>query len=203
MNFTVQAREDELQRLLVLKNVGWEGAGWGEVCVEDWEEGLGEEEGEKEFGFMVVGRSVLFDTTTTINQTFVVSFPPSSSSSRQLPSSCDASLWDPSPLSLYGIQTFPSGVTLLPPSLRSSSLTITTKALSPCIDIGMSKDILTPFNFDWEFLTPVPEGLVGVDPNNWVVGGGAVLTIPGEVLKDRESFPMNEPVAIKVIIFFS
>ena len=206
MDFTVRAREEELDTVMEWRNVGWVGAGWGKVCVmEEWEGALGEREGEeREYQFEVEGVSVLFGTVATVNHTFIVSFPSSSSLSRQISaSSCTPSLWDTSPFSIYGIQTYPSGLTLLPPLLRSSTLTITTKALSPCLDIGMSKDILAPFAFDWAFLEPIPEGLVDVNPNDWVIGGGgAIMMIPSLFLDDRGAFPMNEPVGIQVLFYF-
>ena len=95
---------------------------------------------------MVEARNVLWESVVVANYSFDATLSSSSSSSSS--SSC-SSLWDPSPNSLYGIQTFPSGLSLLPSSLRSSSLTITTKALSFCEEIGKAKDILAPFTFNW------------------------------------------------------
>ena len=205
VDFTVRAREEELGMVIEWRDVGWVGAGWGKVCVkEEWEGGLGEREGEEqEYQFEVEGVSELFGTVATVNHTFIVSFPSSSSLSRQISDfSCAPSLWDTSPFSLYGIQTYPSGLVLLPPLLRSSTLTITTKALSPCLDIGMSKDILAQFSFDWVFLDPIPDGLVGVNANDWVTGGGAVMRVPSLFLEDRRTFPMNEPVGIQVTFMY-
>ena len=48
----------------------------------------------------------------------------------------------------------------------------------------MSKDILAPAQFSWEFVGSVPEGLDDVDPNDWAVG--TRLVIPSDVLVDRE-----------------
>ena len=195
MNYTVQTSEGKLE--VEWQEKGWVGAGWGEVCVEDW--GVIEEEGDREFTFVVEGKSVLFGTVARATHTFNVSFPSSISSPRQI-SACPPLLWDFSPLSLYGIQTFPSGLSLLPPSLRSSPLSIITKALSPCSAIGMSKDILAPFIMDWTFMDPIPDGLAGLDANDWAEG--ALLVVPSVFLEDRRAFPMNEPVGIKVNIFF-
>ena len=172
-------------------NVGWEGAGWGEFCVEEWGGLI-----EKNYTFEVEGRSVLFGTIETAFHSFNLFI--SSSSSRQIEDTCSPSLWDITPNALYGIQTYPSNLQLLPASLRSTPLTITTKALSPCKNIGMAKDILLPFVLNWTFLEPIPDGLVNVDPNAWAVGGGGVLNIPYLFLEDRDAFPMNQPVGIQV-----
>ena len=187
--------ERELEGLFEWEEVGWVGAGWGEVCVEDWGRLL-EGEGEREFSFTVEGTSVLFGTVAQVNQSFIVSLPSSSSSSSRQVSSCSPSLWDSSPLSLYGIQTYPSGLSLLPPSLRTSPLSITAKALCPCSSVGMSKDILAPFTFNWTFMDPIPNGLADVDANDWANGG--LLVMPKMFLEDRGAFPMNQPVGIQV-----
>eukprot|EP00009_Paramoeba_aestuarina_P000425 CAMPEP_0201514108 /NCGR_PEP_ID=MMETSP0161_2-20130828/6022_1 /ASSEMBLY_ACC=CAM_ASM_000251 /TAXON_ID=180227 /ORGANISM="Neoparamoeba aestuarina, Strain SoJaBio B1-5/56/2" /LENGTH=799 /DNA_ID=CAMNT_0047910563 /DNA_START=939 /DNA_END=3335 /DNA_ORIENTATION=+ len=76
-------------------------------------------------------------------------------------------------------------------------MTITVKALDECTDIGMAKDILVPSSqLTWEFLGSVPSGLVGVDPNDWAVG--TRLVIPSSVLSDRDSFPPEEFVRMRV-----
>ena len=191
----MQTSDSDLEGLLELKQEGWVGAGWAEVCIEGWEGVLVGGE-KREFTFLVEGRSVLLGSVATTNQSFTVSLPSSPSSSRQL-DSCDPSLWDSTPSSLYGIQTYPSGLSLLPPSLRSFPLTIITKALSPCTSIGMSKDILAPFSMEWNLMDPIPEGLETIDINSWANGG--VLVIPSLFLEDRDAFPMNEPVGIQVI----
>ena len=197
VEFTVQFRELELEGVLEWTDIGWVGAGWGEVCVEDWERVIGE--GERKLSFVVEGRSVLLGSVAVANYAFVVSLS-SLSSTRQIQTSCDPTLWDTSPNSLYGIQTFPSGISLLPPTLRFSPLTITTKALSPCSSIGMSKDILAPLTFKWSFLDPIPKGLVDVDANDWA--DGVLIVVPSEFLENRDAFPMDEPVGIQVRHYF-
>ena len=164
----------------------------------DWR-GLIGDRWEEIYRIRVVGRSILFGSVASTHQSFTV-FPSSSPSKSPSTLPCDPSLWDTSPDSLYGIQTFPSGLSLLPPSLRSSPLTIITKALSPCPSIGLSKDILAPFTFEWAFLDPIPEGLMGVDINDWADGG--VLVVPSSILENRGAFPMNEPVFIGVSLSF-
>ena len=209
VNYTITSPTDPiLERTLQYKNIGWVGAGWGEVCIEEWEglkEGMWE---EKEYSFQITAESILFQTTTTTNHSFYLSYsppPPSSSSSvrsvsRSLPSCSPPLLWDTTTPSLFGIVTYPSLSQPLPSSLRSSPLTITTKALSPCPTIGMSKDILIPFDFNWTLMDPIPDGLVDVDANDWSVGG--TLVIPSEVMEDRTKFPMNVPVTIQVYFLF-
>ena len=195
IDFQLNSNDNDLLDALVLSDVGWVGAGRARVCMEadDWE--LLDQ--EQTYTFEVEGTSNLFGTTTTSSFSFVLS----SSSSRSITSprqgsSCDPSLWDASPSSLYGIQTYPSGNTLFPSSLRSYSMPITAKALSPCSEIGMAKDILAPSVFSWEFVGSVPDGLDGVDLNNWA--NGTRLVIPSDVLLDREAFPPNELVRIRV-----
>ena len=188
--------EQKLKRALKWENVGWEGAGWGELCIEDW----GELD-EKEYTFVVEGESVLFGTVATANHSFVVSYSSSSSFPDQIDDSCSPLLWDTTP-NLYGIETYPSNLQLLPSSLRSFPFIITTKALSPCKNIGMSKDILIPMIFNWTFLDPIPDGLVGVDPNDWVLEGGGIMNIPTFFLEDRGAFPLDKPVGIQVLCIF-
>ena len=198
--FTVTSSSSTLNDLLIWNNVGWKGAGWGEVCIEDWGELIGElgEEIRQEFSFEVEGTSILFGSVTNARHSFSVFFG-NSSSSTPSSSRCLPSLWDLTPDNIYGIQTYPSGNQILPPSLRSSPFTITTKALSPCLSIGMSKDILIPFTFDWSFLEPIPRPLLDVNLNDWSIG--ADLVIPSSILEDREAFPMDQPVGIQVIFF--
>ena len=154
---------------------------------------------------------MLFGSVATVSHSFTLSFSSleSSSLSRQVvpeDPACSPSLWDTTAPNVYGIQMYPSNLQLLPSSLRSSPFTITTKTLSPCENIGMSKDFLLPFVFNWTFLDPIPGRLVDVDPNDWVAGGeggGAVLIIPSLFLEDREAFPMNQSVGIQVNFFLS
>ena len=133
--------------------------------------------------------------------TFTLSSPPPSFSRSLLHSrqenACDPFLWDASASSLYGIQTSPSGNTIFPPSLRLVPLTITAKALSPCDQNGMSKDLLAPSNLTWEFANDVT---MGVDPNDWA--HESQLVIPEEVLVNREVFPPNKPVGLFVVADF-
>ena len=196
VEYTVRATEGELEGRMELEKVGWEGAGWGQVCVKEW----GGIE-EREYEFVVEGRSVLFGTVTTTSHSFTLTITsPSrsvSSTPRQISDPCTPSLWDTTP-NIYGIQTYPSLLTILPSSLRSLPLTITTKALSPCESIGMSKDILLPFDFDWTFMDPIVDGLADVDPNDWAVAGGGLLNIPVDLLENRDAFPMNQPIGIQV-----
>ena len=172
------------------------GEGKGRVCIDgsDWER----LESGRDYTFEVEGTSVLFETTNTTSFTFLLesrSRHSSSLLSARQEISCDFSLWDASPNSIYGIQTYPSGHTLLPSSLRSSPLIITTKALSPCPQIGMSKDILASSSFFWEFIN---EENKDIDPNDWVVG--TRLVIPQTILEDREVFPPNQPIELRVFV---
>ena len=198
MHFTVQSPEPTLDIALEWRDVGWVGAGWGEVCVEEWNEVMGERRGTMEkLSFEVIGRSILFGTEARSNYEFVLSS--SNRTSRHQVTSdsdCDPTLWDASADALYGIQTFPSGLKILPPSLRSSPFSISTKALSQCSSLGMSKDILPQFVFNWTFLEPIPEALADVDPNDWSLG--SQLVIPSVHLENRKAFPVNEPVTIQV-----
>ena len=199
-----------LESRLEWREVGWEGAGWGEVCMGEWKGVVGEG-GSQELSFEVVGRSKLFGTVATVTHSFTLFSPitpsrsiSSSLSSRQLtgpPPNCNPTLWDSSLNSLYGIQSFPSGLTLLPSSLRSSTFSITTKALSPCSSQGISKDILHPFTFNWTFFGPIPEGLADVNPYNWSMG--SKLNIPSLYMEDRRAFPLNQPVRIQIRIILS
>ena len=203
VNYTAQSSEPTLNSALEWRDVGWVGAGWGEVCVGKWEEVVRKRRRPmEELSFEVIGRSVLFGTVVRSTHTFTLSSSNTmtSLSRRQInppESDCDPALWDTSVDGFYGIQTFPSGFKLLPPSLRSSPFTITTKTLSPCSSIGMVKDMLLPFVFNWTFLEPIPEGLADVDANDWSMGSR--LVIPSEYMEDRESFPMNQPVTFQVL----
>ena len=181
----------------------WEGEGRGKVCLEkeDWEE---LSPGEYVFG--VKGTSALFASIANASYSFTLSPSLSSSSSRSSSSSssrqdnCNPNLWDNSPTSLYGIQTFPSGQTLLPSSLRSVPLTITTKALSPCPQMGMSKNILPPSTLTWSFILPTPSFFDDYDISNWAQG--TKLIIPVQILENRDAFPMNVPIGIRVMADF-
>ena len=204
VTYQILTENDELRvSLSFTEIVGWEGAGKAEVCIEggSW----GQLSVGQNYTFQVVGTSVLFGTTATSSFTFTLSsssFSRSllSSSSRQEMTNCDPFLWDPSPSSLYGLQTFPSGTTILPPSLRYVPLTITTKALSPCAQNGMSKDILAPSNFTWEFIGVGGSGGIEIDLNEYA--NGTRLVIPQEILENRDIFPPNEPVGVTVIADF-
>ena len=205
VNFQISSDGDALEDVLVLhtkeEDVGWVGAGRARVCVESWKL---LDQGQI-YTFEVQGTSALFGTSAIASHSFIVSSPPSSGhlitnsstgSSSCQSSSCDPSLWDASPSSLYGIQTYPSGNTVFPSLLREYPLTITTKALSPCSQIGMAKDILAPSVLSWVFTGLIPAGLVDVNPNDWA--NGTRLVIPRDVLEDRKAFPPNELVRIRV-----
>ena len=166
---------------------------------------------DRTYTFHIQGTSNLFDTTTTTSFSFTLSSPPPlpSSLSRQIvtnrqtitnSSSCDSSLWDPSLFDVYGIQTYPSGLTLLPPSVRYSPLTITTKALSLCDENGFSKDILSPATFQWEFVSNDTNINDNVEINDWK--RGTMLIIPSDILTDRDIFPPNVPRLLRVSVTF-
>ena len=184
----------------------WEGEGRGKVCME--KEGW-EELSPGEYILGVQGTSALFGSVVNASYSFTLSpfFPSSSrfsrfsssgSSSRQ--DNCNPYLWNNSPSSLYGIQTFPSGQTLLPSSLRSVPLTITTKALSPCPQVGMSKNILAPSTLKWSFISPTPSFFDDYDISDWAQG--TKLVIPVQILENRDAFPMDVPVGIRVMADF-
>ena len=180
------------------ESVGGEGSGKEKLCLEGEEWGA---LGVGEYEFTVQGTSALFGTTTNASYSFSISSSESSRSSlRQENNGCDPTLWDDSPSSIYGIQTFPSGQTLLPSTLRSTPLLITAKALSPCSEIGMSKSILPPSTLSWSIVGRVPLGLVGVDINDWAEG--TQLTIPVSYLQNRDAFPINETVGFQVTAEF-
>ena len=185
----------------------WEGEGRGKLCMEKegWEElSVGE------YVFGVQGTSNLFGSIANASYSFTLSpsfsssrfsrFSPSSRSSSSRQEKCDPSLWDNSPLSLYGIQTFPSGQALLPSSLRSTPLIITTKALSPCQTVGMAKNILPPSTLSWSFIPPFPSFFDDFNISDWAQG--TKLTIPVQILENRDAFPMNVPVGIRVTADF-
>ena len=181
----------------------WEGEGRGKLCME--KEGW-DELSPGEYVFGVQGTSALFGRLANSSSSFTLSPSLSSSmrtssrssSSRQ--NNCKPNLWDNSPSSLYGIQTFPSGQTLLPSSLRSVPLTITTKALSPCPQVGMSKNILPPSTLKWSFISPTPSFFDDYDISDWAQG--TQLIIPVQILENRDAFPMNVPVGIRVMADF-
>ena len=187
----------DLEGVLEFESLGWVGMGKGELCVKNssWVE---LDEGNQ-YSFEVIGRSVLFDRIASTNFSFTL-LPHPSPLTRQSSTSCDPSLWNFSPSSVYGIQTFPSGLTILPPSLRSYPLVINAKALSPCSQIGMSKDILAPSSIVWRFDEAIPEGLVGQNPNDWA--NGTQMVVPTELLLDRGAFPPNVVVNLKVVADF-
>ena len=178
----------------------WEGEGRGKLCLEKngWDE-----LSPGEYNFGVGGTSALFGSIANASYSFTLSPSLSSSrfsrySSRQ--DNCNPNLWDNSPSSLYGIQTFPSGQTLLPSSLRSVPFTITTKALSPCPQMGMSKNILAPSTLKWSFISPTPSFFDDYNINDWAQG--TKLIIPVQILENRDAFPMNVPVGIRVTADF-
>ena len=199
VEFEVESDEVELGGMLEVEKRGWEGEGRGRVCGERW----GELEGGREYEFQVKGKSILFQTEAQTSFSLFLSpsppLLPSSSSSCPTPS-----LWDSSLSSIYGIQTFPSSLTSLPSSLRSFPLTITTKALTPCEQTGMSKDILPPCSNHWFFPSAPPSGLADVDPNDWSINNGTQLVIPSMFLSNRDAFPAGKEVRISVTTdFFS
>ena len=183
----------------------WEGEGRGKLCLES--EGW-DQLSPGEYIFGVQGTSALFGSVVNASYSFTLSPSLSSSfrffshssrsSSRQ--DNCNPNLWDNSPSSLYGIQTFPSGQTLLPSSLRSIPLTITTKALSPCPQVGMSKNILAPSTLKWSFISPIPSFFDDYNINDWAQG--TKLVIPVQILENRDAFPMSIPVGIRVMADF-
>ena len=187
----------------------WEGEGRGRLCLE--KEGW-DQLSPGEYIFGVQGISTLFGSVANASYSFTLSpslsssssrfsrFSSSSSSSSSRQDNCNPNLWDNSPSSLYGIQTFPSGQTLLPSSLRSLPLTITTKALSPCPQVGMSKNILAPSTLKWSFISPIPSFFDGYNISDWAQG--TKLIIPMEILENRDAFPMNVPVGIRVTADF-
>ena len=205
VEYVARSLEENLERVLEVEREGWEGAGRGKICV--GEEGWEDLESEREYEVEVEGTSELFGTQRVASFLFYLSAPPSrssSSSSRQItspspsPSCSSSSLWDISPYSLYGLITYPSGLTTLPSSLRSIPLTITTKALSSCPTTHPAKDILPPGSFSYSFNPlPLPSSpLVDTDPNDWA--SGTTITIPPSILEDRDAFPVDEPVGIRV-----
>ena len=188
IEYDVVVRE-ELADVLLFEQMGWVGEGRGRVCIEAWG---GLDEGKYEFE--LVGSSVLFGSVSNASFSFLLSSDaPARSFSRQI--DCDPSLWDSS--SLYGIQTDPSFPPSFPPSLRSVPLTITAKALSPCPQNGMTKEILSSGNISWMFTDPVPEGLVESNANDWAQG--VHFVIPPSILLDRKAFPPGESVGMKVV----
>ena len=194
VNYLITSNNNTLTQLLVLENLGWEGEGKAKACIEksNW----GRLDSNRFYTFSVTGSSVLFGTTTTTSFTFRLSPPSSSLIMPRQEMNCGPSLWDSSPTSLYGIQTYPSGHNFFPSSLRSSPLIIATKALSPCPQYGMSKDILASSSFFWEFVDGAKS--IGLDPNDWV--SGTRLVIPETILSNREVFPPNQPVEIRVTV---
>ena len=80
--------------------------------MEEWED-----LSEGNYDFTISGRSILFDTVASSTYSFTISSSSSSrslsssSSSRQITtnSTCSPTLWDSSPDTIYGIQTYPSG----------------------------------------------------------------------------------------------
>ena len=87
----------------------------------------------------------------------------------------------------------------MPSSLRSVPLTVSIKALSPCFETGMSKDVLPPATFFWEFLD-INNHTNTIDPNDWQQG--TILVIPRDVLSDQDIFPPNVAVALRVAADF-
>ena len=82
--------------------------------MEEWED-----LSEGNYYFIISGRSILFDTVASSTYSFTISPSSSSrslssSSSRQITTNitCSPTLWDSSPNTIYGIQTYPSGKSL-------------------------------------------------------------------------------------------
>ena len=196
MMYEVTQGDSILVGLLEWEEQGEGGEGRGKLCMEKWDE---LSPGEYVFG--VQGTSTLFGSIVNALYSFTLS-PSFSSSSRysSRQGNCNPILWDNSPSSLYGIQTFPSGQTLLPSSLRSVPLTITTKALSPCPQVGMSKNILPPSTLKWSFISPPPSFFDDYNISDWAQG--TQLIIPVLILENRDAFPMNVPVGIRVMADF-
>ena len=203
VTYTLESEDDGLSEVMEFTRKGWLGAGRGEYCIEeeDWDT----LEGGRTYTFQVTAESVLFGTSDTDTFSFLLSSSSSSVTKRSSRSSrqtvnCDPDLWDSSPSSIFAIETFPSMNTILPPTLRSTPLTVTAKVVSPCSDVGGSKDILPPSALSWTIQDPIPSGLDGVDANDWA--NGTSMVIPASVLKNRASFPSNEPVRIRVTADF-
>ena len=199
--YEVTQGDSVLVGLLEGEEEKWEGEGSGKLCME---QGGWEKLSPGEYVFGVQGTSVLFGSIANASYSFTLSPSLSSSSSRSSLSprqdNCDPALWDNSPLSLYGIQTFPSGQALFPSSLRSTPFIITTKALSPCQNVGMSKNILPPSTLTWSFISPMPSFFDDFNINDWAQG--TKLIIPVQNLENRDAFPMNVPVGIRVAADF-
>ena len=188
VGWRIDSGEEDLEEVLEWEERGWVGEGRGRVCLNR----TGALEEGREYMFSIRGESMLYEVEGSANFSFFVH----RSSSLSSPSS---SLWDPSPFSLYGIVLSPYLPRLLPPSLRSLPLLLTTHALSSS-SFQTSKDILPFASFDWEFLDPVPEGLANVDPNDW--SNGTTMVIPSSTLQQRTAFPIGETVKVRVIVDF-
>ena len=189
----------DLAGQMVVMQVGWIGGGKGKVCligVEGGEGGL-QIEGDRNYTFGVRGRSRLFGSVSETWFSFYV-LGSDTDATPQLPSPCSDSLFSSSVVP-YGIVTTPSGNTFLPPSLRFLPLTITTKALSPCGVFGMAKDILTPSTIEWTFLDTSNTN-TEIDLNEWA--NGTSLDIPSSILQNRQIFPPNVLVPIRVTAQF-
>jgi len=106
---------------------------------------------------------------------------------RQLMAGCP-SLWDSEATSIYGIESYPSGLVYLPSSVREVSFTITVKALTGCDSIDSQREILSQGDLSWELVG------VGVDANDF--SSGTQLTIPSSLLSSRSAFPVGEPVGV-------
>ena len=136
------------------------GEGEKRVCVEgeDWENF---EAGES-YELVVAATSNVFGEIGSSSLDLMVK---SSSSSCSLPSaisnnkrqqeiSCPPDLWETDISSVYGIRTYPSGDLFLPSSIRSEGLSVMVKALTPCQEIDMSKEIFfMSSKFSWKFLS--------------------------------------------------
>ena len=111
-----------------------------------------------------------------------------SSAKRQQESDC-ADLWDEDPLSMYGIQTYPSGNVYLASSVRLEGLTVLLKALTPCEEVAMSREILELGSVSWEFVDHP-----NLDANEYSLG--TRLFLPSSLL--QENFAPYVPVVVDV-----
>ena len=203
VNYEINSENTTLLSVLSFEPVvGWENVGEGQVCLGggDWDV----LKKDQNYTFSIEASSVLFSTSASTSFTFLLSSPSTSSlhssTSRQTTTACNLDLWDPSPFSIYSLQTSPSGLTTLPPSLRSTPLTIAAKALSPCNQNGMIKDILPPSSYFWEFVGTISNKLQELDPNIWASGSN--LIIPTTILSDRDIFPPNHAIGFRVTAYF-
>ena len=111
---------------------------------------------------------------------------------------CSEQLWSSSPLSLYGLRTYPSGHSYLPSSIRNEGLTVILKALTPCEELDFSKDILPESNASWSFVDlssslppPLPQPLSADEYTS-----GTRLYLPPSLL--TTTFPPSTPIHLSV-----